>query len=295
MLLEGLHEKQLFAENYPFRLADNSQNGFYFPFHWHSAVELVYSITGECTVNVNGRDIVVAEKDILLIAGGDIHNLQTPEQTGRRIFIQFDLSLLQGFGGFDTIRPFLSQTRKFIRTADAQLHALLEEKLLGILCEYETREFAYALLLNARILEITAILARGLSRNTPSDYPERTNRRVTGLDKLNQALKFIEENYQNDITLKDAASSAGFSEYHFSRLFKDITEKSFSTYLNECRVRKAEKLLKTENTTIAQIAHISGFNSLATFNRVFRDIKGCSPSMYRKTKVFQSPLPKGRP
>jgi AraC-like DNA-binding protein len=49
---------------------------------------------------------------------------------------------------------------------------------------------------------------------------------------------FIEQNYQNEITLKQLADAAGFSEYHFSRVFKEITEKNIHQYLSEFRIKK---------------------------------------------------------
>jgi AraC-like DNA-binding protein len=285
MILAGFHEKQLFADSYPFRLADNTQSSFTFPFHWHSAVELVYAVESGCTVNVNSTDYSLSQYDILFIAAGDIHNLQTPAGPGRRVFIQFDISLLDGFGGFDAVKPCLTQSRKITVEETPDLHSELEKEIVWIIREYEKRELAFALSLHARILDVIVILTRHTAVHAPGDPPDRSSKRVTGLEKLNQALKYIDENYSNDITLRAAARAAGFSEYHFSRIFKDVTEKSFLSYLNEVRIRKAEKLLMTENTTIARIAHASGFNSLATFHRAFREVKGCTPSSYRKRKA----------
>lgn len=71
----------------------------------------------------------------------------------------------------------------------------------------------------------------------------------------------------------------------FSRIFKEATEKKFHDYLNEFRVRKAEKLLVKEDSTVVQAACAAGFNSMATFNRIFKKVKGCTPTSYRKMLI----------
>jgi len=95
-----------------------------------------------------------------------------------------------------------------------------------------------------------------------------------------KAFEYIEENYKNQITLGDISTSVGFSKAHFSRTFKKITEKNFHNYLNEYRIKKVEELLLDNSITITQLAHTSGFNSIVTFNRIFKQIKGCSPTQY---------------
>jgi len=86
-------------------------------------------------------------------------------------------------------------------------------------------------------------------------------------------------------SLNDAACAAGFSEYYFSRLFKNVMDRGFSDFLNEVRLKKAEILLADPDITITEAAHRSGFNSISTFNRVFRSVKGCSPGRFRSLQV----------
>ncbi|MBZ4647267.1 MAG: hypothetical protein PWR27_2469 [Petroclostridium sp.] len=282
MIIEGLHEKGIFTEDYPFRLTINIEENFDYPFHWHNAVELVYVLENGYKVNVNSGEYHLNEKDILIIAGGDIHGFYTRNNKGRRVFIQFDISMLDGFGDMNAVKPFLSQTKKISFQDDKHLHHALEEQILRIIAEYEKKEFAYALNLNARIYDIIVILSRNLISKISSGNEGGTVKKVCGLEKLSKAFKYIEENYQNNITLKDVSKATGFSEYHFSRIFKEITEKNFHSYLTEFRIKKAEKLLMNTDTTVAQAAHATGFNSIATFNRTFKEIKGCTPTLYRK-------------
>lgn len=282
MILDGLHEKEIFTENYPFRLCVNTVENFEYPFHWHKAVELVYILENDYRVDVKGKEYHLHERDILLIAGGDIHGITTRNNKGKRFFIQFDISMLDGFGAMHAVLPFLSHTRKFSSSEDEALHDALEKQILALSQAYEDKDFAYELYLNARIFDLLVLLSRSLAGKVSGEGIGGGINKTLGLEKLNQAFKYIEDNYQEDITLPDAARSAGFSQYHFSRIFKEITQKNFHSYLSEFRIKKAEKLLNDTNMTIAQAAHTAGFNSITTFNRIFRELRGCTPKEYKK-------------
>jgi AraC-like DNA-binding protein len=92
----------------------------------------------------------------------------------------------------------------------------------------------------------------------------------------------VEEHYKEDITLECISKYAGFSSYHFTRFFKESTGISFGQYLRNFRITKAEWHLINSGETIAQAAYKSGFNSIKTFNRVFKDVTGRSPTDFRK-------------
>ena len=57
---------------------------------------------------------------------------------------------------------------------------------------------------------------------------------------------------------------------------------TLNEYLNSVRVKKAEEYLLDMDISITEAAYMSGFNSIQTFNRVFKKIKGCTPTEYRK-------------
>ncbi|MDD2214001.1 MAG: helix-turn-helix transcriptional regulator, partial [Oscillospiraceae bacterium] len=65
-------------------------------------------------------------------------------------------------------------------------------------------------------------------------------------------------------------------------LFKTYTQMSFLEFLNRCRVSEAEKLLADPGRTVTAVALECGFNSLSTFNRVFKQVKNCTPAEYQR-------------
>ena len=84
-----------------------------------------------------------------------------------------------------------------------------------------------------------------------------------------------------NLTLDDIANIAGFSKFHFTRLFKQFTNVSFYKFLNQKRIANAEKLLANPEYTITDVALNSGFSSLSSFIRMFKIIKNCTPTEFR--------------
>lgn len=282
MIINGLYEENIFPKNYPFRIVRNTFDDFVFPLHWHHAIELVYPINNGYTVNVNDHEYVIEERDILFIAGGDIHSFNTSNNTGSRYFIQFDISTLDVFGQIHNFTPFLSITQLISTKNNSHLHHQLEMQIGEIIKEYGQKSFAYNLSLNARVFDILVLLSRNMLNNNTLPTSSSYNKKFYVLEKLNTVLQYIEENYQNNITLKDASAASGFSEYHFSRAFKEMTGHNFHHYVNSRRLKKAEKLLINHDLSIIELANTAGFNSIATFNRIFKKARGCTPMEYKK-------------
>ena len=283
MKIDGLHEKEIFDKEFPFRLLVNRDLNFIYPPHWHNAVELVYVLQNTFVVLVNSKRYELKEKDILYIPGGDIHEFCSETPTGVRIFINFELSSLNSYANMAHIYTQLRSVRR-ITPNDAGLYSKIEAELQKILKAQEVGGIAEDLYYTARMIDILVLLCRSTPTQVNIGNLKISSKSV-GLGKISKAFEYIEKNYMEDIHLKDIAQTVGFSEYYFSRLFKEITEKNFRQYLNEYRIKKAEDLLTNPNYTVSETAYAVGFNSISTFDRLFRQIKGCSPQDFRKLHV----------
>ncbi len=98
--------------------------------------------------------------------------------------------------------------------------------------------------------------------------------------RIETICKFLEEHFKENISLCEIAEKANLTPHAFCRYFKISTGKTFVSYLNELRIREACKLLGDRHDCISMIAYDSGFNSIANFNRVFRNVLGISPKIY---------------
>lgn len=283
MNIQGLHEKNLFEQNFPFRLLVQQNANFRYSAHWHNAIELIYALEGSFAVFVNAKGYDLKEGDLIFIPSDDIHEFRGETPPGKRIFINFELSGLNVYADTDRLRTQLSDVR-VIRRANRELHRHAEDTILKILREQENSGEAANLYYAARMLDLLVLLIRSAPSHINMENLKNSKKNIWGLEKIDKSIKFIEENYSENIHLRDIAQAAGFSEYYFSRLFKEITEKSFHRYVSEYRIKKAELLLMDPNYTISEAAYAVGFSSISTFDRLFRSIKGCSPQEFRKLR-----------
>jgi AraC family transcriptional regulator len=100
--------------------------------------------------------------------------------------------------------------------------------------------------------------------------------------KLRQAISYILDNLEKDLTLAEIAAVVEMSMYHFSRLFKKSTGFAPHQYVMNCRIAKAKKLLAESNNSIEQISEQVGFQSQSHFTNVFRKFIGITPKVYRE-------------
>jgi len=134
----------------------------------------------------------------------------------------------------------------------------------------------------ALLLEIYAILGEEYLKSCATAAEVNAlQRQLSGEDAFNRALDYLNKNYMDDVTLDSLAAYAGFSRYTLSRMFRQHTGATFTQYLSQRRVQMAMELLSATRLPVTQVALQCGFNSIATFNRVFREVKGCTPTQYR--------------
>lgn len=132
-------------------------------------------------------------------------------------------------------------------------------------------------------LELLELLARAPgSRTLSSKYHEALISREH-LDWLNQAVNYILQHYARELTLDEVALQMNMSSTQFSKRFKKAAGYRFVDFVNQLRVSKACELLVQNRLPITEICFEVGYNNIANFNRRFLDIKGMTPSEYRKS------------
>lgn len=102
---------------------------------------------------------------------------------------------------------------------------------------------------------------------------------------INNAIKFIEENYARDISLSDVSSYLHLSSVHLSKLFKANVGCSFINFITNYRLEKAQDMLLNTFMTVAQISESTGFSNVNNFHRTFKKATGMSPQQYRTTQI----------
>ena len=101
---------------------------------------------------------------------------------------------------------------------------------------------------------------------------------------IRKTLDYINEHYNQNITLNDMAEYNGISPYYLSRLFTKETGKNFVDYVNEVRIKKAKELLREDNYKYYEIAEMVGINDSHYFSKIFKKYTGITPSEYKREK-----------
>lgn len=98
---------------------------------------------------------------------------------------------------------------------------------------------------------------------------------------IEEALRVIDSNYSNDITIMDIAKLVNIDRSYLHRLFKEYVGTSPQKYLIEYRIEKACALLSNSRLTIADISRSVGYNDVFLFSKTFKKVKNITPSQFR--------------
>lgn len=272
-------EKVNFQKDSSIRIWYNEQNHNYDK-HWHNALEIIMPVENHYDVDAFGQSYHLLPGEILIIPSGEMHALYAPE-TGKRFIFQFDVSGISQMKGYTSIQSLMTSGLHITKLSFPQIYGDIYQILIQIRNEYfssnEFRELAiYSHLINLFV---------SIGRNHINDmdlFPNtKSHKQQEYLQKFNDVLDYIDSHYTEELTLDDIADFSGFSKYHFTRLFKQYTDSTFYDYLSFRRIKSAEELLAKPELSITEIALQSGFSSISTFNRIFKQKKGCTPSEYR--------------
>lgn len=258
-------------------LYDNAEVEQY-PIHWHNAVEVIIPLHNGFTVRSGGTDYHLNEKEIIIIPPGELHSM--PAQEGRRIIFQCDNSVLSDIAALDSISPVFSEVFHITPELNKELYILSRKSILDIYSEY----YSKSALADVRIYVCLVKMLTAVREFQLSQAADAFTIDIGGRDdsrKFGMVMKYINQNYMYEIPLEKIASIAGYSKYHFSRIFKKYNNVSYIQYINSKRIKAAERLLIDPNLSVTEVAMRAGFASLTTFNRAFKKAKNCTPTEFK--------------
>lgn len=273
------HEIVEHLESCALRIWYNNQDEC-FDTHWHTDIEIIMPVENWYDATVDGKYFHIEPGDILIIPSGALHSIEAPDNGMRFIFL-LDMSSIASIHGFSEVEVMLSSPLHISKTAFPHIYDDVYSFLMQIRDEYFNKEPFYELTIFSLLLDMLVTIGRNHLSNMEVSSNTRIYKQQEYVNKFNSVMEYIDEHYMEDFTLDDIASAVGFSKYHFSRLFKQYTGFTFCAYICHRRVKIAEKLLEQPELSITEVAMKSGFPSISTFNRVFRQQKNCSPTEYR--------------
>lgn len=230
--------------------------------HIHKNFELVYVIKGRLNCTLNNESFVMTEGEFALCLPYEIHSYLPDKETEYWIIV---------FSG-DFVHSFSKEiTNKIGSGRGFRVKKCIEE--------YVKEQLIYNNIPTMFTLKscLYAICEEYLSSVSLTDN-KNSKSELVGI-----IIDFVQERYAEKISLRDIAKVAGYDYNYMSRCFKNIFNMSFTDFVNLYRIENAIELLETTNDKITEIALKSGFQSVRSFNEVFKKNVKVTPMQYKKT------------
>ncbi len=257
------------------------------PCHWHDDIEWVYIVSGKMCYYINGKRILLNERDSLMVNARQMHyGYSHKEQDCHFLCILFHPSLfgsnkilLQNYiapvienSGCEYLHFSSERTRgQEIATYLEQIHCLKE----GAANAYEMQVIAVMFQLWSNLLQGGELVIQDYKSNSNSDLEIQKN-----------MVSFIYLHYAEPITLNEIAASGNVSRSKCCLIFKHYLQQSPVDFLNTFRLKTSCSLLRNTEKSITEIAFSCGFNHLSYFSKLFCESFGCTPREYRNQETI---------
>lgn len=248
---------------------------------------LFYIVDGECEIHFNKKIFSLPSGSIALFKAGTPYNLKTKNPV-RIISINFDyssnyqyikepLSRISSKPKYNTNTEILIDE---ITDCDALNRPILSnalpetnEIIKKIVIEHNSNNYLSNEIATTLLKECILLLVRNASINRDSTHTTQ---------KFNKIMRYIQENYSEDVSNKTLAKLVGYHPYYLNRIWKKTYGKTLHEYVLDYKLSIAEQLLITGGESIEEIAKIAGFSSYVSFNENFKIKNSLTPTQYRK-------------
>ena len=238
--------------------------------HLHNQAELLFTLTGKCSVYTGKRSFVLSAEDFAVFNPFETHREEREEGCHTlSLYIPIELLSDYGIGTINCVSPLQPEKKS---TLD-----LIRTHLANIFKDYTDNSRKLKLNMQAELLGLLSILYQDFSDEFEADKEEMGRKDFARKEEI---LRFVWEHFSEPLTLSQTAENFGLSEGYFSRLFADITGKNFSSYLREVRLSHAKQLIDKGESSVTELAFSSGFGSVNSFIEAFRKEFGKTPGAY---------------
>lgn len=255
--------------------------------YWHAETELIEVLDDKMIYKVNGNAYMLNQGDILLIPGGSIHKVETPES--RHNVIQFDLSLFESktfkYHMVSEIKDKFEQLERCSQNWPLSAKSAVTEiiaQLKSVKSNPPGTKTAYLLKIQSLLYQLVNIFWNDIPERNYNTHEYKPPYDTKMLRKLEKVLDYIKKHYAEQIDLRTISQVANYSINHFTKIWFRYMGIHFHTYLNDYRISEAMSLLKESHLSITEIASKCGFGSYKTFIRIFKQSTGMSASEFRK-------------
>jgi len=257
------------------------------PWHWHDELEVSVVESGTAIFSVDGEQRVFETGSGCFINSGVLHGAwQAVSGTGRMHATVFHPRLVGG--SMDSVfwqgymQPLLADASRrwvfFDPKVSWQREALAAVEEAWQACAAELPGYEFVI---RRALSTVVFL---LSQNCPPVRKAPSEKSLRDTRRIKEMLQYIQEHYSEPLTAADIARSAAVSERQCLRCFRAMIRAAPIQYVKQLRIQKAAELLQFTDRKVAEIGAACGFQEMSYFAKTFRELRGCTPSEYRRQR-----------
>ena len=229
---------------------------FSFPPHLHMCFEFITVLSGEMNITVDRREYTLTCGEAMLIFPNQLHQIRS--EKSRHLLCIFSPTLVQAYS---------AKTEKLIPKSAVFIPDPFLISTLDSMHE-DSKSFYKKGLLYSLCAQFDSC----------AEYTAKETGRG---DLLSDIFDFVERSFDKQCSLGELSRDIGYDYAYLSRYFKKATGISFIEYLNQYRLNYACHLLENSELSVLECAMSSGFTSLPSFNRNFKNRYDTTPQKYR--------------
>ena len=248
--------------------------------HYHPEIELVYVNGGFGKRRIGSHISCYTEGDLILIGSNLPHCGLTDKLTGNKS--ETVVQMKTDFLGNDFFEiPEMKNIQGLFERAKVGIsfHGGIKAKIGE---KMEALEYLSDFRRLLAILNIFNDLALTTDYKLLNAEGFSLEAEVKDNNRINIVFNHVKSNFTEEIKLEEIADMVSMTVPSFCRYFKKITNKTFTQFVNECRLVHASKLLAEQPLSITEVCFECGFNNFSHFNKSFKTFTGQNPSQYRK-------------
>ena len=258
---------------------------FYRHLHRHNEIQITWVINGEGTLLIGNNMLPFHSGNLFIIGANQPHLFKSDPS----YFIPENRKSIHSLNIFFNPTGFFSQLlsfpemlsiKKFVNSSSFSMQAAEKDaaKLAEHFLKIRNSSAGFRLAYFIELLQIMSNLKKWRYLSTESFEYSITD--TEGL-RMNDIYQYTMDHFTEDISLAQIAAVAYLTPQSFCRYFKKHTSKTYVNFLNEVRINEAcKRFMEMNFESIGNVAYQTGFNSVVSFNRVFKSIMSKTPKEY---------------
>ena len=253
-----------------FQIHNNTQTHL---LHFHDCYEIAGFMSGKGIHHLNGKDMNIEKNDVFIITPKDYHSFYNLSPKNMFFNVMFSKKLISE----NTAMNMSVIKRKHLSVSSKTMNQLVA--LFNIFENIKSNpstKYSESFYENFIDIFITIIAANcRYTENLSND---------NGLSDtaFSETVRYINDHFKENITLKSVAKNIGYSYTYLSKLFHKKTGLEFNKYLNSLKIENAKNLLLTTDDSILCVCNKCGYYSMTSFLRNFKEFTNLSPSEFVK-------------